>query len=1008
MVSHARAPLRSAFSWGREPRWLVDAGAVLFGWALLVGFEVMLIGTIDRPLFAGNWEIVQTRRLVAPIALAMLAPASALAALLGLLVERAKHEDKARLALVAISALAAGSLAYGVSFGRHMEALYVRVPFVALLSVMGAALAYEVPWFLARVSLRDRAVAALFVAAAAWMADLRFLPRLYPAFHAGLFVLLLAAVATTAGAVARLRPEEGRGFVLGAVFLGAGLCIGWSPLAARRLRLADNLRFVLVEETAVLGRAVELAAWVAPPVPIEDGPTPATVPLGEIPRALDWSGHDILLISVDALRADHVSAYGYGRPTTPSIDALAAEGALFESAYCPTPHTSYSVTSMMTGKAMRPLMTLGLGAGSETWAAQLRRYGYKTAAFYPPAVFYIDADRFGAFEASRLDFEYAKVQFSSAEERVGEVERYLAGAPASPVFLWVHLFEPHEPYVVHTGHGFGGKDPKPVDAYDSEVQYADAAIGRLVALVRAKRPGVAIVVTADHGEEFGEHGGRYHGTSCYEEQVRVPLVVVGPGVRPRRVPTVAQTIDLLPTVLSAVGTPRPARVRGRDLGPILAGSVGNEDPGLAYAETDDYSMVARSNYRLVCARRAAACKLFDVASDPTERVDMSQSRPQAAHDLRGVLAGIERDAGRYEAGATPWPDPIRRGLSRDPDAAVDAAALLDDASAPIRRKAAEVMFLLHAPQVAPQTLRALSRDEDDEVQRWSALALVRMGDPPSARAEAALMDPDRAWRRRAALAFASRGDSRGAGELASYWREDGPPRGGLDVEDGKELLLALGRLRATEAVPELLESLAFVPLRPFIADALGAIGDVRARAPLLELFADERYETARPHEARALLALGARRELRPLLERFAGLPEPMIDALAIARDAKLLEPAAGGVSLDREVTELDARVTVSSAPLAAPGDASSSAPQALPGLRLLVLAAAEGGELSGSVSGETLGPGVEAGAVHIRELTGAPPLDHRVELHLREPQGILAAWIVPRVEPPFDLRAADK
>jgi len=866
------------------------------------------------------------------------------------------------------------------------------VPFVALLGALGFSAGYAAPWLRARMSALEVAAASFFVAASAWMADEGILPRLYPWFHTGLFVLLLAAVATVAESVVALRSRARRAITVALVFAAAGLCAAWAPMAARRLRLADNLRFVLMEKAPVLGRAVEFAAFLAPPPPLEEDPAHATPPVGEIPRALDWSGHDVLLISVDALRADHVSAYGYSRPTTKSIDALAREGALFESAYCPTPHTSYSVTSMMTGKAMRPLMTLGLGAGSETWAAQLRRYGYRTAAFYPPAVFYIDADRFGAFEERRLDFEYAKVQFSSAEERVEEVARYLAGAPPVPLFLWVHLFEPHEPYVPHAGYAFGGEDPKPIDLYDSEVAYADAAIGKLVALVRAKRPGVAIILTADHGEEFGEHGGRYHGTSCYEEQVRVPLVVVGPGVRHERITTVAQTIDLLPTVLSALGTPRPARVQGRDLGPVLAGKVGKEDLGLAYAETDDYAMVARGNYRLVCARRASACQLYDVANDPAEHIDMSQSRPQTREDLRSVLAGIQRETGRYEAGATPWPEPIRRGLQRSPDAALDAAALLDDANAPIRRKAAEVMFLLHAPQVAPEVRRALSRDEDAEVGKWCALALVRMGDPPSARADAALADPESVWRRRAALAFASRGDGRGAAELAAFWRSEAPPRGGLDVEDGKELLAALGRLRVAAAVPDLVGSLPFVPLRPFIADALGAIGDVRARAPLLELLASERYETARPHEARALLALGARRELGPVLERFAGLPEPMVDAVAIARDAKLLAPSTGGVALEWPGVELVARVT----------------PPATGPLRLLVLAAQEGGELSGTLAGEPLGPGVEAGPVHIRELPRATFPGPLVELRLRDPHGILAAWIVPRTEAPFDLRAADK
>jgi arylsulfatase A-like enzyme len=993
----------------------VRAGAVLAAWVGIVVVEVMLVGTVYRPLFAGNWEIVQARRLVAPIVIALLLPASLVASLAGELVRRAARgraaefdhaAGKARGRAAefdhaagkargrAVVALASGALlaalAYGVSFGRHMHAPGVRVPFVAGLGVAGVALGYVLPRLVARLSPWALVTSGVLVAVSAWVADLRVLPHLYPAFHAALFALLLAGSAWT---IAALRPRS-PGFLL-VPALGIA-CLAWAPFAARRLRLADNLRFVLAEKTVVLARGVELAALVAPPPPLDEGAVRFDGPqAAEIPRALDWAGHDLLLISVDALRADHVSSYGYARPTTPNIDALAREGALFEEAYCPTPHTSYSVTSLMTGKAMRPLMALGLGRGSETWAAQLRRYGYRTAAFYPPAVFYIDAERFGAFEESRLDFEYAKVQFSSAEERVGEVVRYLDAAPPSPVFLWVHLFEPHEPYVAHPGFGSGAT---PVEAYDGEVAYADAAIGKIVALVRARRPGVAVVITADHGEEFGEHGGRYHGTTCYEEQVHVPLVVVGPGVVPGRVPDVVQTIDLLPTALSALGIPRPARVRGRDLGPLLAGTAregADASRGLAYAETDDYALVARGKDRLLCARKVSACALYDVQADPLEKTDVAASHPEATRELRGLLAGIEHDVGRYEAGAAPWPDPIRRGLLRDADAAIDAAALLDDADVAIRRKAAEVMFLLHAPATAPETRRALSRDEDGDVRGWCALALVRMGEPPPPLAATLVRGGDVAWRRRAALAFASQGDARGGGELAAFWREEAPPKGSLDVEEAKELLAAMARIRDVEAVPDLSRSLPFVPLRPFLADALGAIGDARGRGPLLDLFAKERYETARGHEARALFALGARRELLAPLERFAGLPEPMIDAIALARDAKLLDPKTGGLGLEAPRADVAARITV---------------PEGNGPLRLLVLAAASGGELSGAALGETLGPGVEAGTVHIRELGGRGELargDGRLELH--EPTGILAAWVVPRSDAaPFDLGAPDK
>jgi hypothetical protein len=151
-----------------------------------------------------------------------------------------------------------------------------------------------------------------------------------------------------------------------------------------------------------------------------------------------------------------------------------------------------------------------------------------------------------------------------------------------------------------------------------------------------------------------------------------------------------------------------------------------------------------------------------------------------------------------------------------------------------------------------------------------------------------------------------------------------------------------------------------------------------------------------------------RRELYAPLSRFAGLPEPMIDAIAIARDAKLLDPSAGGVSLERPEVDLATQVTVSFDPELDP----SHAPRPL---RLLVLAAGPGGELSGSIGDRILGAGVEAGAVHIREV-GAPSEEGkqgtraRLDLDLHEPKGILAAWVVSRVEGSgsIDLRPPDK
>src|SRR5262249_3629076 len=153
-------------------------------------------------------------------------------------------------------------------------------------------------------------------------------------------------------------------------------------------------------------------------------------------------------------------------------------------------------------------------------------------AFYPPAVFFIDEHRFHELREEQLGFEYAKEEFAPPELRRSQIEGYLkAAAPGRPLFLWVHLFEPHEPYEVHPDHEFTG-DPR-LDAYDSEVAEADAFVGDVVRLIGEHRPrGTVFIVSADHGEEHGDHGGRYHGTTVYEEQVRVPLIIVAPGTTP--------------------------------------------------------------------------------------------------------------------------------------------------------------------------------------------------------------------------------------------------------------------------------------------------------------------------------------------------------------------------------------------------------------------------------------------------------------------------------------------
>jgi len=904
---------------------LINASVVVVAWGIMLMAEDVALGLFWRDQFSAAWEVQLARAVVGPIALAALAPLSMVAVGAWQLARRAAAGSRGtRQALGVSGAAAMAALAIGISHGRHFAAAGVRVSFVATLALFGALLGARLVPRIAALQQHPFALAllGLGIAIGGWLSDAFVVPRLYPAFHVAMVSVSLAGGALAAFAVRP--PVQSTGRLARALASGVGLlvilCVVSVPNRARALDRATNLRIVLVEHAPLMGRVVAGVTRLRPEPSSDTSTTSSSVAApGEVARALDWNGHDLLLLSVDALRADHVSAYGYARPTTPNIDALAREGALFESAYCPTPHTSYSITSMMTGKYLRPLIALNLGADSETWAQGLRRYGWRTAAFYPPAVFYIDEDRFSQFERSHLGFEYAKVEFAAPELREQQVAAYLDGAPADrPLFLWAHFFEPHEPYVMHPEHSFTGGPSPDLDAYDSEVQTADDGIGRVVRLVRSRRPGAVVIVTADHGEEFGEHGGRYHGTTVYEEQVRVPLVVVGPGVRAgARISTVVQTIDILPTALSALGIPRPARLRGRDLGAVLATNAKATDEGLAFAETDDASLIASGDRRLVCERRAAACALYRPASDPLEHHDVSQAEPTELARMRGMLLATERDHGRYEgAGAAGWPEALRRGMQGDAQAAEDVASLLDDADVAIRRAAASVCFELHVPATLPSVKRALERDEDDEVKRWCALALGRMGGPVPPLVDVLLADSDRGWRRRAALVLAERGEGRACDEITAWWAELAPPYVGapradsepsrlaVDLPHAEELLAATSRAHCRSAVGALLGALDDVRARPYVADALGALGDRRASGPLLALFSSEPYVTTRPHEAQALLALGVRdwASARPAAEVHATLDAPGralgSRLIALVSDAEAsLEASVDGIAL---------------------------------------------------------------------------------------------------------------
>jgi len=976
-----------------QPLFYLSAGGL--GGVLWLGLELIFVVAFGGTRITGTWELGQGFLALAPAWLLVALPLGAWG---GLGFYRARVSKRFRVELALASFVFGLTLGYGVGGGRHLSTPLLRSAFGAGLGLVAVLVAYWVAPRLQAALLRATApeegsaasgpgvsragVSRVGVsragAAWSWLAALLLLfaanqlllVRLYPAFHFALSGLCL--VLSGAGLVARFGarwPTAVLAFGLGLVAI---LGLRSQSEVASRL---DNFRVVVAEGSPTLKLGVLLAARVAPPPPLDASALAS--PLGS--RALrstefDLTGHSFLLVTIDALRADHVGAYGYGRPTTPAIDELAKTGFVFEATYAATPHTSYSLTSLFTGKYMRPLLLQGAGEDSDLLPRILQTYGYKTAAFYPPAVFFVNRERFQAFDQARLGFEYGWVEFAEGPRRVQQVQDYLdAAEPERPLFVWVHLFGPHEPYESGSV-DFG---PNDLDRYDSEIRSADDTVASLVSAFRGARPSGVVIVSADHGEEFGEHGGRYHGTTVYEEQVRVPLIWNGPGLPKGRHALPVQTVDIMPTVLSSLRIPVPPRVRGRDLTRLFSSEISDKmaPQGFAAAETETWTMLAEGQSRLLCARDTGACQLFSLDRDPGQKQDISQERPEEFARLRKRSLEQAASHGAFEtrglrSEGRDLPLAIVRGTSGDREVVPELCRLLDDADSLIRKKSAELVFHLGSADALPALRLSFQREEDSEVRAELALGLTRFGDSPGLTFE--LLDSaDADLKRRAALSLAENGDGRGLAILLDWFHRSS------DEAEMRTLLNAFSRLRTKDAVPFLVQRLDDVRLRPEIALALAQIGDSSARPALLARLLEERYVSTRPALFEALKRLGAKHELSSPLVTYLGMPEPWLGGLSLAKELGLLAEIGGptGKTLG-DISRLGdvgvkVAVTVPSVPRGQPRRP----------VRLLLLGRARG-DVPVTVRIEPTGPTASGPKVHYRappELGMKEGLDVRLE-----------------------------
>ena len=776
---------------------------------------------------------------------------------------------------VALPAIAL--VASRVFAGRSAKLIPGKDILAVLLGLAGLAAAYGV--FRLVILVRDRfrirrwgprqgwfiCPALLAAALVVYVVDQVVLSRLYLFFHVGLTVGVVAlcqlAVATIYIANRPRQHWMGSLAEPGIALLVLVGSVAGGALSLSLLGNSETLRFVAHEHTVVQSKVLMVTGnlgvtrprAVASPGTGEAAPKPV-VPGPRLPDA------SVLLITVDALRADHMGTYGYHRKTTPNLGRWARGATVFERAYCQVPHTSFSLTSLMTGAYMYSLAKRGRGGRVRTLPEALRRYGYKTAGFFPPAVFYIDREAFSSFEKSRFGFEYVKYEFLDAGRRVDQVISFLREHKGrKKLFIWVHFFEAHEPYVKHPGFDFG---PRAVDRYDSEVAYVDHHIGRLLARVKKDHPRTIIALTADHGEEFGEHGGHYHGNALYEQQVRVPMIISVPGIGGRRVNGWSQVIDLPMTFLSMLDVPAPATMRGTDLGPWIAGASPATLPP-AFSEMDHKKMVVNQHHKLLCDLSRSYCELYDLARDPGERRNLVTQQPAQRQRLEGQLHSwmASHTVKSAKQGAEDTPAQLlERGKQRDPGAVPGLIKLLGSPGE-VRRQAAEMLTFMRPP-AARAALISASKDPDPGVAMPACVGAALLGHGPCLQKMPFLLertDLPPHLRRNALLALAGAGKKEAAVPLGEILTSKA-----LTVYQRIEVINALGALGHVAAAPALMSQLSQLRTRLWAIKALGRVKATAAVTPLSRGLHKDRFISWRKAAARALGRIGDSRAVPAL------------------------------------------------------------------------------------------------------------------------------------------------
>lgn len=396
---------------------------------------------------------------------------------------------------------------------------------------------------------------------------------------------------------------------------------------------------------------------------------------------------NVLLIVIDTLRADHLSSYGYARPTSPSIDAIAARGVRFERNRAQAPCTFPSMNSLLTSRPVetffgQPQGDMSIPTGVPTVAEFLRAAGYVTEAVSASPIVRKSSSNFnlvGGFDRGfdRFDDECMRKDARCVNERA--LAQIAQHGTDKPVFLYLHYLDPHGPYrapadgrKTYAGPGPEGADkaevragnsrdaaarldrsePSRIDAadishwidlYDDEISFVDARIGEVVSAFERLAPsrGTIVALTADHGESFLEHGTLAHCRTLFDTEIHTPLIFAGVGIPSGQVrDALSENLDIMPTLLDLAGVHISQEgFTGRSLRKVLLSKEGALEPTrLQTSAFGGWQAAFDGRFKLMVNEGEKQLRLFDVSSNPTESVDLADANRPKANELRRALS----------------------------------------------------------------------------------------------------------------------------------------------------------------------------------------------------------------------------------------------------------------------------------------------------------------------------------------------------------------------------------